>query len=114
MTEDAKMYATEVFDKTLVGQIVNRENTIRAIALAFDAGKLLGSKSVPAESHMPMRFAMALQAVDSQANDETLWMDIPSASEAYIKQSLRWLHSVIEEGDTEAYNAILRQSVGDI
>ena len=55
-----------------------------------------------------------LSAVEAQANDETLWLDGGSVGEAYALQSLRWLHSVIEENDLDALKAIVNQSKGDI
>ena len=55
-----------------------------------------------------------MQAVDAQANDETLWLLNPSIGEAYIAQSLRWLHKVIEEADEQSMRKIIDQSTGDI
>lgn len=63
-----------------------------------------------------------LKAVEAQANDETLWatnilgepdMKVGIA-EAYMQQSLRWLHQVVEENDLEALQWIVNQSKGDI
>jgi hypothetical protein len=58
-----------------------------------------------------------LKAVEAQANDETLWnVNLPGKEmtvligEAYVQQSLRWLHKVIEENDLEALNSIIEQS----
>lgn len=60
-------------------------------------------------------------AVEAQANDETLWAtNIEGETfkvgigEAYVQQSLRWLHKVIEENDPEALKWIVNQSNGDI
>lgn len=53
---------------------------------------------------------MIRQAVNAQAEDETLWIQPRHASEAYFMQSLRWLHSVIEDGDPEALKKILEQN----
>lgn len=54
-----------------------------------------------------------IKAVDAQASDETLWSP-GSIGEAYVTQSLRWLHQVIEENDEEALQQIINQSKGDI
>ena len=54
-----------------------------------------------------------LKAIEAQAKDETLWCQ-DSIGEAYITQSLRWLHRVIEENDMEALKSIVDQSNGDI
>ena len=62
----------------------------------------------------PERMALIKRAVDFQANDETLWLDSYSVEEAYIQQSLRWLHRVIDDGDREALKDIINQSKGDI
>ena len=66
-------------------------------------------------------FEKVKAAVDAQANDETLWpVNIPgqeftvSIGQAYVQQSLRWLHRVIEDGDEAALKAIIDQSKGDI
>lgn len=58
--------------------------------------------------------AKVLKAVNAQAEDETLWCLEPSVGEAYVTQSLRWLHEVIEKGSETALKAILGQSTGDI
>lgn len=50
------------------------------------------------------------RAVMAQANDASLWIQMPSIGEAYIQQSLRWLHSVIEENDDRAMASILEQA----
>lgn len=49
-------------------------------------------------------------AVDAQANDQTLWFVAETVTEAYVQQSLRWLHRVIEENDEEALQKIIDQS----
>ncbi len=61
------------------------------------------------------------KAVEAQANDETLWaVNIPGQEfkigigEAYVQQSLRWLHKVIEYNDQGAMKAIVDQSNGDV
>lgn len=36
------------------------------------------------------------QCVDAQAEDEALWFDAVSITEAYLQQELRRLHRVIE------------------
>lgn len=43
------------------------------------------------------RLERILEAVRMQAKDNSLWILNPSIGEAYITQSLRWLHQVIEE-----------------
>lgn len=69
-------------------------------------------------------------AVLAQVNDETLWCTnesedgelkrkpkIQSAvtiGEAYVQQSLTWLHEVIEFGDDRALKNIIDQSNGDV
>lgn len=55
-----------------------------------------------------------LNAVEAQINDETLWTMKPTIGEAYLQQSLRWLHYVIEENSEEALLNIIQQSTGDI
>lgn len=57
------------------------------------------------------------EAVARQADDETLWSaNIPGQEfkigigEAYIQQSLRWLHKVIEDLDQVAFKNIIMQS----
>lgn len=56
-----------------------------------------------------------IHAVEAQANDETLWCTGGiTAAEAYMQQSLRWLHQVIEENDLQALQSIINQSTGDI
>lgn len=57
------------------------------------------------------------KAVNAQANDGSLWaVNMPGKpfcvgiGEAYIQQSLRWLHYVIEDGDDAAMNSIIEQS----
>lgn len=54
------------------------------------------------------------QAVEAQANDETLWFLDPSIEGAYLQQSLRWLHKLIEENDEQSLTDIINQSTGDI
>ncbi len=49
------------------------------------------------------------QAVAAQADDNSLWQE-ERVYEAYLNQSLRWLHSVIETGDENALASILEQS----
>ncbi|RJP50499.1 MAG: hypothetical protein C4586_05810 [Anaerolineaceae bacterium] len=55
-----------------------------------------------------------LKAVEAQAEDETLWCTDVTVAEAYMQQSLRWLHALIEENDMEAFRKIVSQSKGDI
>lgn len=55
-----------------------------------------------------------IKAVEAQAEDETLWLLDVSVGEAYLAQSLRWLHQVIEENDLEALQSIINQASGDI
>lgn len=55
-----------------------------------------------------------LKAVDAQANDETLWVLEQSIGEAYVTQSLFWLHQVIEYNDMNALKLIVAQSKGEI
>lgn len=70
---------------------------------------------------MSDRMKMIQEAVRIQAEDETLWhFNMPgepfqvSIGEAYVQQSLRWLHKVIEEGDEQALQAIINQNNGDV
>lgn len=62
------------------------------------------------------RLNLIRKAIFAQANDDTLWIlsDGCTAGEAYVMQSLRWLHRVIEEGDTEALAKIIAQSKDEI
>lgn len=53
------------------------------------------------------------KAVEAQASDETMW-NPSSIGEAYVTQSLRWLHLVIEEDDEVAFQSIINQANGDI
>jgi hypothetical protein len=60
------------------------------------------------------------RAVAAQTYDDTLWAtNIPGqefkigVGEAYIQQSLRWLHRVIERNDLEALKAIIEQRDGN-
>lgn len=55
-----------------------------------------------------------LKAVEAQAEDETLWCTDVTVAEAYIQQSLRWLHALIEDNDMDAFKRIVSQSKGDI
>lgn len=55
-----------------------------------------------------------LKAVEAQAEDETIWTKPHSVNEAYLLQSLRWLHRVIEQNDLNALKSIVDQSKGDI
>lgn len=48
-------------------------------------------------------------AINAQAEDPLLWQ-AATASEAYLVQSLRWLHFVVEENDPEALAKIIDQS----
>lgn len=48
-------------------------------------------------------------AVNAQASDDSLW-NPTSVGEAYVTQSLRWLHMVIEDNDVEALTSIVDQS----
>lgn len=54
------------------------------------------------------------KAVDAQAVDETIWFKAEHIGEAHLQQSLRWLHRVIEDGDEDALQSILNQSIGDV
>lgn len=74
-----------------------------------------------------LKFILAIirQMVRFQAHDEALWatksvhfsddgreIEFPiSAAEAYMQESLRDLHRVIEEGDTEAMRRIEERSI---
>lgn len=67
------------------------------------------------------KLKLILMAVEAQANDETLWrVNIPgepfqvSIGEAYVTQSLRWLHDVIENTDEDALKNIINQANGDV
>lgn len=60
------------------------------------------------------RLRLVLAAVDAQADDETLWCTGAPVGEAYIAQSLRWIHSVAETGDMAAFENIVKQSKGDV
>ena len=84
------------------------------------------------EIDMAQRWLQVILAVEAQANDETLWgfnvmvngelerfeNKAPSKKpavgigEAYVQQSLRWLHQVIESGDLKALQSIIDQSKG--
>lgn len=41
-------------------------------------------------------------AVDMQAEDDALWFDARTVTEAYLQQELRKLHAVIEQAVTQA------------
>jgi len=56
------------------------------------------------------RLNLIIKAVNAQAEDESLWFVAESITEAYIQQSLRWLHDVIETGNERALNGIIEQS----
>jgi hypothetical protein len=60
------------------------------------------------------RLKMIHEAVNAQAEDETLWLMDQTIGEAYLTQSLRWLHRVIESGDMEALAKIIAQSKDEI
>ncbi|MGE0525875.1 MAG: hypothetical protein AB7G93_09600 [Bdellovibrionales bacterium] len=55
---------------------------------------------------------LVITAVEAQACDDSLWRVKPqsTAREAYLQQSLLWLHRVIEDRDTKALQSILAQS----
>lgn len=58
---------------------------------------------------------LIISAVKYQADDETLWfVGQITVGEAYVQQSLRWLHRVIEDQDPQAYANIENQNLGDI
>jgi len=53
---------------------------------------------------------MIKKAVDAQAEDSSLWFRANYIGEAYLQQSLRWLHAVIEDADKKALESILEQA----
>lgn len=55
----------------------------------------------------PEGMDMALSAVLAQADDAGLWAKAETAPEAYLQESLRDLHSVIEHRDAAALQRIL-------
>lgn len=57
-----------------------------------------------------VRLEMIQKAINAQAEDQSLWFHADHITEAYIQQSLRWLHRVIEDGDERALNSILEQA----
>lgn len=56
------------------------------------------------------KFDMIKSAINAQAEDHSIWFIADSISEAYLQQSLRWLHKVIEDGDQKAFDSIIEQS----
>ena len=73
------------------------------------------------EAYLRKKMELILEAVKAQAEDETLWaVNMPgeefriSVAEAYMQQSLRWLHDVIEKGDENALRRIIDQAKGNI
>lgn len=48
-------------------------------------------------------------AINAQAEDHLLWQHA-TIVEAYIIQSLRWLHAVVEDNDPKALASIVEQS----
>ncbi len=52
------------------------------------------------------RLNLITKAVVSQAQDEGIWFDAQYITEQYLQESIRDLHSVIENGDIEAFNRI--------
>jgi len=52
------------------------------------------------------RIQMILNAVSAQALDKTIWFEAQTATEAYLQKSLRDLHKVIKDGDTNAMKSI--------
>lgn len=55
-----------------------------------------------------------INAVEAQAQDKTIWFVAETVTEAYLQQSLRWLHRVIEENDPEALKKIIAQAKDEI
>ncbi len=43
----------------------------------------------------------AKELVDKQADDEGLWFNAPTITEAYLQKELRRLHAVIEDNDKD-------------
>jgi hypothetical protein len=59
---------------------------------------------------VPYRIKAIQEAVEAQAEDESLWFVGVSIGEAYLQQALRDLHRVIETGDADALIRILEQA----
>jgi len=57
-----------------------------------------------------MNKEMIKKAIDSQAKDRSLWFIAEYCTEAYLQKSLRLLHRVIEDNDSAALDAIIKQS----
>lgn len=55
-----------------------------------------------------------MRAINFQAEDETIWFNAKHIGEAYLQQSLRWLHAWIEDRSEAALRYIENQSKGDI
>ncbi len=45
---------------------------------------------------------LIVHVVDEQADDDGLWFEAVTASEAYLQEALRRLHSVIEDVDHDS------------
>jgi hypothetical protein len=57
-----------------------------------------------------IRLEKIKEAVDAQALDHSLWFVDGTVAEAYLQQSLRWLHRVIEDLNLKALEKIKEQS----
>lgn len=66
------------------------------------------------EAERTKKLEMIKKAVDAQSEDETIWFVANHIGEAHLQQSLRWLHRVIEYGNEDALQSILKQRIGDI
>ena len=52
---------------------------------------------------------LIFRAVNKQAEDIGLWCEAGTIGEAYMQESLRDLHRVIEAGDIQAYHRIVNR-----
>lgn len=63
-----------------------------------------------AVENLQSSFALIVEAINAQAQDKALWSSpigrLQTAQEAYLQESLRDLHRVIEDQDTEALKRI--------
>ena len=59
------------------------------------------------------RLTEALSLVSAQAEDDGLWFEAVTASEAYLQQELRRLHAVIEGEKLERIPGLGMQQTGD-
>lgn len=80
----------------------------------FDQSGALKKREGFKVNDLAKRITRILEAVSAQSNDETLWCTGPAIGEAYLTQSLRWLHDVIELDSEEALQKIINQSKDNI